>query len=154
MGRIINSINNPTMIILSKSNCFEWYQLSNATFQNIKLLGADSFASVYQAKNIRNGEIVCIKEQDHHNNSDILHVFQQKSHILWDLDHPNIVQYFQSFVEKNRYEMIMEYVDGLNLGEYLPKKRPLPEHQALHYFIQLVSTLQYCHWDSCSTSWY
>jgi serine/threonine protein kinase len=39
----------------------------------------------------------------------------------------------------------MEYVDGLNFDEYLAKKGPLPEHQALHYFIQLVSTLQYCH---------
>ena len=39
---------------------------------------------------------------------------------IWkDLDHPNIIKYYTSFIEKENVYIVMELVEGMNLAEYL-----------------------------------
>ena len=39
---------------------------------------------------------------------------------VWkDLDHPNIIKYYTSFIEKDNVYIVMELVEGMNLAEYL-----------------------------------
>lgn len=41
--------------------------------------------------------------------------------------------------------MILEYVEGGELFDYLIEHGGLPLHQALHFFKQLIGGLEYCH---------
>jgi serine/threonine protein kinase len=114
-------------------------------FQIIQILGRGSYGTIEKAKNVHDGKIVCIKTQEFQDDHNILKFLQQESHILFGLDHPNIVKYFRSFVENNRYYIVLEYIDGVNLEQFLVKNGILNEQQALYYFIQLLSALKYCH---------
>jgi len=39
---------------------------------------------------------------------------------IWkELDHPNIIKYYTSFVEKESVYIVMELVEGMNLAEYI-----------------------------------
>jgi serine/threonine-protein kinase HSL1 (negative regulator of Swe1 kinase) len=41
--------------------------------------------------------------------------------------------------------LIMEYVPGGELFDYLVKRGRLPETEALHYFQQIIHAVDYCH---------
>jgi NIMA (never in mitosis gene a)-related kinase len=114
-------------------------------FRILQVIGHGSFGRVEKAQYLRDRSIVCIKTQEFHDNSEILKILQQESDILFSLYHPNIVKYVKSFAERGRFYIVMEYVEGQDLGTCLSKNGPLNEQQALYYFIQLVSALKYCH---------
>src|SRR5262249_547418 len=65
------------------------------------------------------------------------------------LHHPNI----QHLVDEGRLDdgggvapyLVLDYVDGRSLREYLTEKAPLPVDEAIRIALQLADPLQYCH---------
>lgn len=41
--------------------------------------------------------------------------------------------------------LVLEYVDGCELFQYLVQHGPLPSEQALNFFRQVIAGLDYCH---------
>ena len=61
------------------------------------------------------------------------------------LSHPNIVKVFDvSFSEKVNY-IVMEYIDGITLKEYIQQKDVLPWKDAVHFITQILRALQHAH---------
>src|SRR5262249_52559155 len=50
------------------------------------------------------------------------------------LDHPNIVQVTDFFEADGQFFLVMEFVDGQDLGKLIRAKGKLPEHEALPIF--------------------
>jgi serine/threonine protein kinase len=67
--------------------------------------------------------------------------------IMEILDHQCIVKLYETFESCDSLFLVMEYIPGCNLDEYLHKKNngALDEHEARHLFRQLVSAVNYCH---------
>jgi NIMA (never in mitosis gene a)-related kinase len=67
--------------------------------------------------------------------------------ILSKLDHAHIVKYYDSFLEKNFLNIIMEYCSGGDLCVLLKQQfgRPLPENKIWKYFIEICLALEYIH---------
>eukprot|EP00939_MAST-03C_sp_MAST-3C-sp1_P002167 g2167.t1 len=68
--------------------------------------------------------------------------------LLKKLNHPNIVAYEEAFaVKQGTYlAIVMGYCDCGDLGQRLKKaRRPFPEHQVLHWFVQMALGLEYMH---------
>lgn len=67
--------------------------------------------------------------------------------LLKKLDHPNIVQFEESFVTKNGgLCIVMDYCDGGDLGGYLKATRGRKtEAQIMHHFVQIALGLQHMH---------
>lgn len=62
------------------------------------------------------------------------------------LDHPNIVQLYETHETSDSLFIVMEYIEGCNLEEYLQKhKGKLSEAEARSLFRQMVAALDYCH---------
>ncbi|KAI8874936.1 kinase-like protein [Backusella circina FSU 941] len=63
------------------------------------------------------------------------------------LNHESIVKLHETFESCDSLFLVMEYVPGWNLDEYLQKKEggALNEEEARHLFRQLVSAVDYCH---------
>ncbi|KAI8380875.1 kinase-like domain-containing protein [Blakeslea trispora] len=62
------------------------------------------------------------------------------------LNHPNIVQLHETYETTDSMFIVMEYVDGFNLDEFLQQNNgKLPENQARDIFRQMVAAMDYCH---------
>jgi serine/threonine-protein kinase len=74
-------------------------------------------------------------------------MFRQEMEILTRLHHRNIPHVVDTFTEGGKHFMVMEYVDGMTLEEYMERQggRPFPEAQVRAWFHQLCSVLDYLH---------
>ncbi|XP_048482495.1 5'-AMP-activated protein kinase catalytic subunit alpha-2 isoform X2 [Plutella xylostella] len=59
--------------------------------------------------------------------------------------HPHIIKLYQVISTPTDIFMIMEYVSGGELFEYIVKRGKLHEHEARRFFQQIISGVDYCH---------
>ena len=61
------------------------------------------------------------------------------------ISHTNVMALFEVWENKSELYLVLEYVDGGELFDYLVSKGKLPEREAIHYFKQIVEGVSYCH---------
>ncbi|WVW81960.1 hypothetical protein I302_103963 [Kwoniella bestiolae CBS 10118] len=61
------------------------------------------------------------------------------------IDHPNVLNLYDVWETSSELYLIMEYVPGGELFDYLVKRGRLPISEALHYFQQIIHAVDYCH---------
>ncbi|GAN06059.1 conserved hypothetical protein [Mucor ambiguus] len=62
------------------------------------------------------------------------------------LDHPNIVRLYETYETTDSLYLVMEYVEGYNLDEFLQHRGgKLPENEARDIFRQMAAAMDYCH---------
>ncbi|WRT63695.1 uncharacterized protein IL334_000618 [Kwoniella shivajii] len=61
------------------------------------------------------------------------------------IDHPNVLNLYDVWETSSELYLIMEYVPGGELFDYLVKRGRLPISEALHYFQQIILAVDYCH---------
>lgn len=72
--------------------------------------------------------------------------FALESRWLQELDHTSIPKVRESFEWEDRVYLVMDFVEGENLEQYLRRiGRPLPEEQALRWMLPICDALQYLH---------
>ncbi|KAH6940562.1 hypothetical protein HPB50_000797 [Hyalomma asiaticum] len=67
--------------------------------------------------------------------------------VLAMLHHPNIIAYYDSFLEDKSLAIVMEYAPGGNLYDYLKQRGRalLSERQVLSFFAQILLALEHVH---------
>lgn len=113
-----------------------------------KTLGTGSTGKVKLAKNLITGEIVAIKivRKDYLDNKPSLKKkMRREISVLKLLSHPNLMSLIDVFEIETHLFLVMEFVDGLELFEYLVRRGALPIPQALSFFQQIICGLEYCH---------
>ena len=103
-------------------------------FVILKELGRGSFGVVYLVVNsISNGNFVLKRINIGHLNPKYQQAALREVEILKQIDHPNIIKYFSSYIENNTLSIITEYAEGGDLYQYLLKQRhkklTVPEHE-------------------------
>ena len=73
--------------------------------------------------------------------------FQREAKILVGLNHPQIAKVKDHFVERGHY-LLLEYVHGEDLRQYVVERGPMPESKVLQIGIQIAEILQYLHSQS------
>lgn len=61
------------------------------------------------------------------------------------IDHPNIMRLYDVWETSTELYLILEYVEGGELFDYLCNKGRLSTFEALTYFQQIISAIDYCH---------
>lgn len=105
-------------------------------------LGTGSFGKVKLGKNMWTGDQVAIKSVPMGRRD---YRLDREIEILKLLDHPNIVRLYDIIEANNKIHLIMEYVSGGELFDYIVQKRRLREEEARRYFREMISALEYCH---------
>ncbi|OAX40928.1 kinase-like protein [Rhizopogon vinicolor AM-OR11-026] len=115
-------------------------------------LGKGSFATVMKAVSRSTGQWYAIKIiQDHKvkratttaNSNET--AFAREISILEKLHHPNVCQMKEAFFENNSINLVLEYVDGGDLLDYIVRERGLDEPLAKHIMAQVCDALAYIH---------
>ncbi|MCP9266219.1 hypothetical protein DINM_021728 [Dirofilaria immitis] len=65
--------------------------------------------------------------------------------IMSALKHPNIIQIFEVFENRDKIILVMEYASGGELYDYVSTFGSLPEPEARRIFRQITSAILYCH---------
>lgn len=71
--------------------------------------------------------------------------FQREVEAAAQLHHPNIVTAYDADEENGIHFLVMEYVDGVPLGEYVTRHGPMPVAKAVTCILQAARGLAYAH---------
>ena len=116
-------------------------------YEILELVGTGGMANVYKAKCSLLNRFVAIKvlKEEFSDDQEFLKRFDIESQASAGLSHSNIVSVHDVGVQDNIHYIVMEYVDGITLKEYLAENGPLSVNEALDFSIQLVSALHHAH---------
>ena len=90
-----------------------------------ELIGVGGMAVVYKAYDTIDDRTVAIKilKDEFLGNQEFIRRFKNESKAIAVLDHPNIVKVYDvSFGDRLQY-IVMEYIDGISLKEYLNQQK-------------------------------
>ena len=77
------------------------------------MLGAGQFGRVFKTWRVKDeSSMVAIKVLDKHKLQEHISQLMEEINILYKLDHPNIVNYFETYDDKKYLYLVMEYVKG------------------------------------------
>jgi serine/threonine protein kinase len=121
----------------------------NGKYEVLESLGHGGMNDAYKAVERATGRLVVLKVPYSSLIGDpaTYSRYQRELEIGKRLHHPNI----QQLLEEGRLAdgvgpyLVLEYVDGTLLREYLRQKAPLPPDEAVRIAVQLADALQYCH---------
>lgn len=110
-------------------------------------LGTGGMATVYLAQDLILERLVAVKvlRFDFHTNQDAMRRFQREAQSATQLVHPNIVGVYDVGEEQGTHYIVMEYVKGTDLKEYIRQRGPLPPREAVRIMTQIVSAISVAH---------
>jgi WD40 repeat protein/predicted Ser/Thr protein kinase len=121
--------------------------LRQSRYQVVRLLGKGGMGSVYLAEHRRMGRPVALKVIDPQllSHDGALQRFQQEVRAAAQLHHANIVAAYDADQAGDLHFLVMEYVEGQNLADYLAGHGPLDVAQACDVARQAALGLHHAH---------
>ena len=112
-----------------------------------ELIGVGGMANVYRCYDTIDAREVAIKilKDEFLDNEDFIRRFKNESKAIAVLNHPNIVRVYDvSFGDMIQY-IVMEYIDGITLKEYIDMQGVLDWKETVHLTTQVLKALQHAH---------
>jgi len=113
-------------------------------YKIITQLGEGGFGAVYRALDTRLN-IECAVKELSLRGQDAIEQFRLEAEMLARLKHPGLPGVIDHFSEDGHNYLVMEYVPGLDLGQWLHQKGPVPEKQMLIWTAHILDALNYLH---------
>lgn len=116
-------------------------------YELLELIGVGGMADIYKARDITEDRIVAVKilKNEFVGSEDFIRRFRNESKAIALLSHPNIVKIYDvGFTEKLQF-IVMEYIDGITLTEYISKQGVLKWKDVVHFAMQILKALQHAH---------
>lgn len=168
VDKVVQSVTNATKRlsqISTNTNGSNKYRKSQNRIGPWKLgrtLGRGSTGRVRLAKNINNGKLAAVKivpksnfkklenpkyknANPNSNDSSLPYGIEREIVIMKLISHPNIMGLYDVWENKNDLYLILEYIEGGELFDYLIKRGKLQEFEAINYFKQIINGINYLH---------
>lgn len=116
-------------------------------YKILSLLGSGGMATVYLARDLILDRDVAVKvlRYDFHENTDAMRRFQREALSATQLTHPNIVGVYDVGEENGSNYIVMEYVKGTDLKEYIQQKGPISPRESVVIMQQILSAIDIAH---------
>ncbi len=112
-----------------------------------EIIGVGGMAVVYKAHDNVENRTVAIKilKDEFVTNEEFIRRFKNESKAIAVLSHPNIVKVYDvSFGDLIQY-IVMEYIDGITLKEFIERQGSLKWKDAVYFTVQILKGLQHAH---------
>lgn len=140
--------------------------LQGGKYKIIRVLGQGGFGITYLAQHTILNIQVCIKEffpkdyVDRDENTAIVHSatsgnkdlvdrllkrFVSEAKNIYQLNHPGIIRISDIFEENGTAYYVMDYVEGISLGDLIKESGALPEQKGIEYAVKIAEALDYIH---------
>lgn len=171
MDKVVQSVTNATKRLSQISTNTNSSAKKRKTQNRIgpwklgRTLGRGSTGRVRLAKNINSGKLAAVKivpksnfkklENPKYKRNSVDSSGSVKDRLPYGIEreiiimklisHPNIMGLYDVWENKNDLYLILEYIEGGELFDYLIKKGKLQEFEAINYFKQIINGIHYLH---------
>ncbi len=116
-------------------------------YEIIEIIGVGGMAVVYKAFDNIDHRIVAVKilKDEFLENEDFRRRFKNESKAIAVLSHPNIVKVYDVSYGNMLQYIVMEYVEGISLKEYIEQQGKINAREAIYYVTQILRALQHAH---------
>ncbi|MEH7234818.1 Stk1 family PASTA domain-containing Ser/Thr kinase [Bacillus sp. JJ1562] len=116
-------------------------------YKILEVIGGGGMANVYLARDVILERDVAIKvlRLDFSNDEEFIKRFRREAHAATSLAHPNIVSIYDVGEEEDIYYIVMEYVPGQTLKQYIQRNAPLHPKEVINIMLQLTSAITQAH---------
>ncbi|MBO1510457.1 Stk1 family PASTA domain-containing Ser/Thr kinase [Metabacillus bambusae] len=116
-------------------------------YKILEVIGGGGMANVYLAKDMILEREVAMKvlRFDFSNDDEFIKRFRREAQSTTSLAHPNVVSIYDVGEEDGIYYIVMEYVEGQTLKQYIQQFAPVHPRKAVNIMVQIVSAIQHAH---------
>ena len=116
-------------------------------YEIIELVGSGGMSEVYKAKDHKLNRYVAVKvlKREFSDDRNFVSKFRVEAQSAAGLSHPNIVNVYDVGEDEGIYYIVMEFVEGITLKEYIMDHGRLPADQALDFALQIASGIEVAH---------
>ncbi len=109
------------------------------------LVGSGTFARVYRAEHRETGQLVAVKvlRNRYSDNPEQFEQFVREGALGCTLRHPNIVPIHDVFSRKTMHFLVMDFVEGRNLREFVKVRKKLEAVETVKLMADVTAGLQY-----------
>jgi len=119
--------------------------LLNQRYRILDILGQGGMGAVYRALDENLDVLVAVKENAFLS-EEYSRQFNREAKVLANLRHPNLPRVFDYFViEQQGQYLVMDYIEGEDLREWMTREETIPEVEVLQIGIQISDALIYLH---------
>jgi len=114
-------------------------------YRVLYLVGAGSFARVYRAVHQQTGQVVALKvlRNRYSENPVQFGQFLREGQLGCTLRHPNIVPTYEVVSENKSHFLVMEFVEGWNLREFVKIRKQFDPPEAVRLMISITEGVKY-----------
>ena len=114
-------------------------------YKVLYLVGTGSFARVYRAVHRQSGQVVALKvlRRRFSNDPEQYGQFVREGELGCTLRHPNIVPIYEVFSQGSVHFLVMEFVEGRSLREFIKIRKKLDPVEATRLAIDIASGMSY-----------
>ena len=108
-------------------------ELRVGSYRLVKALGIGGMSSVFRAEHVENGLEIALKilPRNLAKNKTLLQRFLREAKSAEALEHPNIVAIYDHGMDDGRYYLVLEYVAGGDLHDWVRTQGPMPIADAI-----------------------
>lgn len=116
-------------------------------YEVAKKLGGGGMSTVYLAEDTILNRKVAIKAISipSGEKEETIKRFEREVHNLTQLSHNNIVNVFDVTEDDENFYLVMEYIEGPTLSEYIQKHQPMAPETALNFTNQIIDGIKHAH---------
>lgn len=107
-------------------------------YEVLRTIGSGGTGKVYLVKDMHLNQLAAVKESTQE-------LLFPEMELLKELDHPGLPRIYDCFRQGGSTFLVMEYIEGMSLRQYLDKHGKVLERQALKWAIDLCRILGYLH---------
>ncbi|XP_071952550.1 serine/threonine-protein kinase Nek8-like [Antedon mediterranea] len=117
-------------------------------YEKLRIVGRGAFGTVHLCRRLTDKKLVIVKQIPvEQMTKEERQAALNEVKVLSMLDHPNIIEYYENYLEGTALMIVMEYAEGGTLCEYLQQQGNalLEEQEILHFFAQILLSLHHIH---------
>ena len=122
-------------------------KIFNNRYKIIEKLGSGGTAIVYRGQDLLLNRMVTIKilREEYASNTDFVRRFRHEAQAVASLSHSNIVSVYDVGFEENMHYIVMEFIEGESLKDYIRMKGVLSVAEACNIISQILAGVQHAH---------
>ena len=143
-----NGVNNSAPVYKKRSSYNEGDTILNGKYTILRSLHSSGMANVYVALDVNLGKQWCVKEirKSEAGRKNIEHIgLLQEANILRDLSNERIPRITEIATEGDSLIVVMDFLDGVNLKDFIERNGKVDEDLAVKWMIQITQTMTYLH---------
>ena len=148
-GTAIDTTDAEPLAQIDCPNCDEKIRVERTFdhFNVVEIVGVGGMGTVYKARDTHLDRFVALKllRRDLSGNGDNNARLQQEARIAASVNHPNVIQVFDSGTDHGQFYVVMELVDHGSLDDLIERRHQLAEMQVLEIGIQVAKGLRAAH---------